>query len=229
MGTVTYHKNKIAFRPIQDGDNVIGNVGLEPGSNAIGIIQISDGVNGVADLEAIENDISIKMVHGHHHVDIIHLDAENVAAETAFMLIDLSDITNFPHPNTGSISIEFFHITINTTKDYSGDVEIGFLSDVDAANGDFNVIHTFHFDKPGTNERTIMSIMVHYVGSHVECAKTHWLGPTVANSSLFQTDTDLARPDGGNSKSGDGDFVMRITRSTGSIDVGIMVGYHANE
>jgi len=53
-----------------------------------------------------------------------------------------------------------------------------------------------------------------------------WFGPTTANDATWQTDVDLTGPDGAVAyPSGDGDLVMKITRTASQTDVSVTILY----
>ena len=154
----------------------------------------------------------------------VHLDTQAVAAQEAFMLIDLSDTTNWPHSATGHINLEYLIIEVDPDASYFGEVKIGFLSNVDGDNGDFNQVMDVDMVK-----KSDLIIEVINFGSHgLDCETSHHFGPITANSLLFQTDVNLEGPSGATSyPSGDGDLVMLIERSAGTVDVSITLGYEA--
>jgi hypothetical protein len=193
---------------------------LTAGTAITGKVYITDGTNDV-DVLSYENENSLKVVFGHAQHNSIHLDAENVQTTTGYVLVDLSDTVNFPHTATTEIDVKWITINVNPDTSFAGEIEIGFLTDVDADNGDFNVLHTWHL------ERTQAQINQHIdlSSSHLEGSTDHWFGPTAANDTTWQTDTALVRPDGGTVAPNNGDLVMKITRTGGAIDVGITVGY----
>ena len=175
-----------------------------------------------ADTTTNEGVTSLLVSPGSADIELVHIDAEDVAAETAFMVIDLSDTTNWPHTDTGHIDIVFLSGNVDPDATYAGDVALGFLTNVDATNGDFNGIFELHMDKK-TNPLTF-SVPIPFGGMSLETA--HYFGPVTANSTLFQTDVDLPGPDGNSSyPSGAGDLVMIVGQATGEVSVGITVGY----
>lgn len=177
------------------------------------------------DKEDFEDVRSMYVVPGPHHVDSVHLDVEDCQADTAFMLVDLSDTTNWPHGDTDHLHIDTLDIMFNPDAVFTGDVQLGFLSGVDADNGDLHIIHNWHFE----NDRA--TLIDHLSWEHVQliCTAAHWFGPTVADNALFQTDVNLQGPDGAaNYPSGDGDLVLRVLRTAGTIDIGITVAYNAH-
>lgn len=190
-------------------------------SDGIPIVKITDGTDTVS-LTSHEGMVSLDTVVGHRETWFIHLDAENVQAATGYLLIDLSDATNWPHTDTDHIILEWLTININPDGSFAGDVELGFLSAVDGDNGDFNVIHDLHLDRKASE---ILATFMHdNHGLDLELA--NWFGPTTANDTTWQTDVNIQGPDGASSyPSGDGDFVMKINRTAGAVDIGISVGY----
>jgi hypothetical protein len=166
-------------------------------------------------------------VPGHHKLPIAHIDLQNIGTETGAMIIDLSDTTNWPHEDTGHIDLEFLNISINPATNYEGDIKVGFLSNVDATNGDLNVIFTWHLDRASL---PIVDTLFFGQGGHMELQLERWFGPTESDETLWQTDTNLVGPDGNTSyPSGDGDFVVKIEQTAGAVDVGITVGYHGED
>lgn len=174
------------------------------------------------DMEDYEGVHSAYVVPGYHHVDFVHLDADGVAADTAFMLVDLSDTTNWPHGETDHLHVDTVDIMFNPDASFTGDIQLGFLVDVDADNGNLHVMHNWHFS---LDRDTLMDHLSWIFIQHAAQA-AHVFGPVIADSTLFQTDVNLQGPDGAVAyPSGDGDLVLRIARTAGVIDVGITVGY----
>lgn len=182
----------------------------------------SSGIIVPISASTFEGDTSLHTIPGNFDVEVAHLDAEDVAATTGFMLVDLSDTTNWPHTNTGHIDLLFIIITTDPTTTFRGDIQLGFLSNVDATNGDFHEILEFHMEKKP--EPQILPF--NYGASGIALESDHVFGPIDANDTTWQTDVDLQGPDGNVSyPSGNGDLVMKITRTAGDISVSITVGY----
>lgn len=174
--------------------------------------------------ETTEGETSAHFIPGHVDIEVVHLDAD-VSATTGIMLIDLSDTTNWPHTNTGHIDLVYIIVNINPTTTFEGDIELGFLSAVDATNGDFNGILEIHMDK---KQDSILEMM-NFGAFELSLELAHWFGPTDANSTVWQTDVDLIGPDGATSyPSGNGDLVCLITVSASTVAVGLTVGYRTH-
>jgi len=158
--------------------------------------------------------------HANFHV---HLDIENLGAAKGYMLVDLSDITNWPHTLTSEIHLDSFNITVVGNAAFRGDIELGFLSNVDADNGDFNIIAGWHSD---LKETGIFDASRDYKKGII-LATGYWFGPTTANNATWQTDVNLTGPDGATSyPSGNGDLVMNVALTAGNVDVGLSLVYH---
>ena len=154
----------------------------------------------------------------------VHFDVQSVAAQTAYMLIDLSDTTNWKHTNTGHINLEYLIIEVDPDAAYLGEIKLGFLVDVDATNGDFHQI--LDIDMAKKSDLFVENLNFGSHGFH--CETDHHFGPITANSTLFQTDVNLGGPDDPATityPSGNGDLVLLIERSAGIVDVSITLGY----
>ncbi len=161
---------------------------------------------------------------GFADTDVVHMDVQNIQAQTAFMIIDLSDTTNWPHSATGHINLEYIIFEIDPDANFVGEVKLGFLTDVDGTDGDFNQV----IDIDMARKADLLVEVIDF-GSHgLDLEATHWFGPTTANSALFRTGVNLLGPDGTTTfPSGAGDFVMLIDMSAGAVDVSLTIGYEA--
>lgn len=187
---------------------IITNVGIFPGG----------GTHTLTN----ENETSLKTVPGNFDVETIHLDAEDISADTGFMLVDLTDTINWPHTKTGHIDILYFILSTDPASNFSGDIELGFLTNVDATNGDFNELFELHLEK----QSDAQALLFNYGAFGVALESDHFFGPITANDTTWQTDVDIQGPDGNVSyPSGNGDLAMKIVRTAGDISVSITIGY----
>ena len=180
------------------------------------------GYKPSGDLIDKDNRKSQFVVSGFTDTAIVHADVMNIQAQKAVMLIDLSDTTNWPHTNTEHIVIEYIIVEVDPDGSYVGEVKFGFLSNVNATNGDFHQV----IDVDMARKADLLVETLDF-GSHgLDLRTNHWFGPTTADSLLFQTDVNLLGPDGNTSyPSGDGDFVLLIERTAGAVDVSLTIGY----
>ncbi len=177
----------------------------------------------VGDIETRHSRDSQYTIDGYAATSTVHLDTGSVAAQTAFMLVDISDTTNWKHTNTDHIIIRHILIEVDPDSTYLGEIKIGFLSSVDATEGDFNQI--IDFDMAKKSDLAIEDLT--FTGGFHCQASTHF-GPILANSTLFQTDVTLGGPDVPGTPayaSGDGDLVMLIEVAAGTTDVSITLIY----
>lgn len=178
-----------------------------------------------ADIDDNDGVKAFRVSPGRPEVHLVHLDAQDVDAEEAFMLVDLSNTTDWPHTNTGHVHLAGVDIMFNPDTSFTGDVQLGFLANVGDANGDLYVIHTWHFEM----DRDTMMDHLDWQWMQFNCQADQWFGPIVANSTLFQTDFLLQAPDGVlDAPSGNGDLVLRVTRTAGTIDIGVTVHYETH-
>lgn len=154
----------------------------------------------------------------------LHIDA--VAATAGYMIIDLSDTTNWGHQQTGHIDLCCINVVFNPGATFDGHVDLGFLANVDASNGDLYVIKNWTFDS-GITSGIAFTDYVPFAGGYFHCGTQRFFGYTHANDVLFQTDVNLIGPPGGAAAypSGNGDLVLRVDRTAGSLSIGILVGY----
>lgn len=186
-------------------------------------VSIIDPIDGTIAAEVVdhEGDRSLRTVPGHNPQFFIHLGDIAVGATQAFMLIDLSDTVNWPHTETGHIILEHLYITLNPSTAFRGDITLGFLTDVDATNGDLRVVHGWHFTNSADDKDIVLE---HTYGRDMEMSE--WFGPSSIDDVLFQTDVNLQGPDGETEfPSGDGDVVLKVAQTAGTISVGISIGY----
>jgi len=170
-----------------------------------------------------EGETSAHTVPGHVDIEVVHMDIDISAAQD-FMIIDLSDTTAWPHSTTGHIDIAYIFINVNPTTTFSGDIELGFLTNVDATDGDFNPVIEFHMDKKQDSINEYMN----FGAFEMSLESAHWYGPITANDTAFQTDVTLIGPAGASHNSGSGDFVMRVEVGASSVAVGLTVGYRTH-
>jgi hypothetical protein len=196
---------------------------LEIDSDKRQTVKITGGDNAnQVDVISVEGQNSLRVVQGLPDEFSITLDAENLTATTGLMLIDLSDTTNWPHTETDHIIIKWVNININPSSNFEGDVELGFLQNVDADNGDFHVLKTWHFERASDSLVDFFNLEQ----SHLEANVNRHFGPVVANDTTWQTDVNLQGPDGDVSyPSGNGDVTVKAIINGGSVDIGIAMGY----
>lgn len=162
-------------------------------------------------------------------VNILKID---LAADEGFVVIDLSDVTNFPHTLTGKIKLYQLSgfLEIESTGQYI--IYFGAILEVDATDGSTTWIAAvpvahggaatdrieFKFEWPGGIDLEISGgALVNVVGNSGHSGDVTW-----------QTDTSLDSPVGDASNApGAGDLVMYVdeTGGTGTITVFVKADY----
>ncbi len=154
----------------------------------------------------------------------VHFDTTSVNTQTAFMLIDISSITVWKHTETDHIIIDHILLQADPDSSYLGEIKVGFLSNVDATDGDFNQI--IDIDMARKSDLFVVDLEFGSHGFH--CQDSTHFGPKLVDSTLFQTDVDLAGPDGTGiltHSSGDGDLILLVERTAGVVDVSVTIIY----
>ena len=177
----------------------------------------------VGDIVTTNGRNSQYIVNGFADTQTVHLDTGAVAAQTAFMLIDISDTTNWKHTNTGHIHINHILIEVDPDASYLGEIKVGFLSVVGTTSGDFNQIIDFDMAK-----KSDLAIEDLNFGGGFNCEAATHFGPILADSTLFQTDVNLGGPDDPSTltyPSGAGDLALLVEVAAGTVDVSITMVY----
>ncbi len=158
----------------------------------------------------------------------INMEIENLTADQNFILIDLSDTTNFPHTTgTGVIYLTQMDIFIGPNTSFRGDVEIGFLENAGADNSDTHPFHVWHLDQASelVREDHIMPFSPWRASSvnHLSSARN------LADTG-FQTDIALASPYDPTAAfttvPGSGDIYLRVVRTAGNVDISVLLQYY---
>ena len=180
------------------------------------------------DSENYNDRVSLNIVPGRHRSNTVHLNAQNLVATTGFMLVDLTDTTHWPHLYGGHITIESLNVNIAPDANFEGNVEIGFLSNVDATNGDFHKLFSWNLNT--TTPPDVISTSYDFDICQIECREDTWFGPTEANDTTWQTDVNLVGPPSGAAAypAGNGDLVMKVTATAGVVDVSVTLNYLTN-
>lgn len=135
-----------------------------------------------------------------------------VDAGTPYVLVDLSDTTNFPHIATGHIVLRGLNVIANNAN---FDVYVGVVVENDATDG---TAHWLYYSKGVTAEA--FRVPEHGIDLTVDTANTRLrfvrTNSTQANSANWQNDTSRVSPVGSTTKPGVGDLVLLIDETAGS-------------
>jgi hypothetical protein len=167
----------------------------------------------------------------HAHPDGGHvLFKKTFSATEDVIVIDISDTTNYPHDNTGYLHTGNIVLGVDASANADYVIQLGFLADVDATDGDFHEIFNIDGSRKAGNSHFIS------VGRSPEAPYLYpskFTGPIESNQTAFQTDVNLRStldPTGtAATPSGTGDMAMRVTHTAGTYTVSLMIGYHSHE
>lgn len=172
----------------------------------------------------------------------VSLGAEAVADSTPYVLVDLSDTTNFPHENSNALHLA--GLVLNTEKASDGifDIWVGVVTENDATDGTAEWVHVFHLQASGnpTDSTDRFGQTIDFtLGGHNEeginllvsgGATPHLAtNQSQAANSNWQNDTNRASPVGATTKPGVGDLVVWVEEVTtgGTLDFVISALYEA--
>ena len=156
----------------------------------------------------------------------VHLEIKAIAADTPYVLIDRSDITNFPHPIDGPIIVNY--ILMNSEHSAAGDfdVHLGVIVENDATDG------TVHDFLCRLNDQDPHDLIVTFPGGlnlEIASGKPVWFltNDINADNVFWQNDTNRVSPAGSTTKPGVGDLVMLVDEGAngGTFDFSILVDY----
>ena len=168
--------------------------------------------------------------HAHGGSGMIHYQKSGISVSEDAILIDSSDTINYPHNDAGAIHVAWFNFDIDPSIDAEYILQIGFLENVDATNGDFYEVFTVSGTRKAGNAKGGFFPMSPQ-GPQGSSAKIATSNKSL-NDLAFQTDVNLAStldPGAADTPSGDHDFVFRLTITAGSINLSIEIGYHSHQ
>ena len=168
----------------------------------------------------------------------VTLQAEAVSASTAYVLVDLSDTTNFKHTRTSHTNLLGLILTTEKASDGAYDIWVGTVIENDATDGTAAWCQVFHLEASGnaTDSTDRFAWQVDYTlgggnpeGLNLKVTAAGAMAYQLSNISLadsayWQNDTGLASPAGAvagaTGKPGVGDLVVLVeeTAGTGTID-----------
>lgn len=156
---------------------------------------------------------------------VVSYEVTAVEAKTGYVLIDLSNATNYPHTEVNEIHVDWLSFSMLGDATCEGHVHIGFISVIDATKG---TMISF-VCKPADKGARTAFVSRQYNPSAVRCKTAAVLaggGMKIVDDTTFQNDVALA----GTYEAvipAVGDLVMLIDRVAGTFDtVSVAIGYH---
>ena len=175
-------------------------------------------------------------------VHVVNLGAEAVAASTPYVLVDLSDVTNFPHSKTQELHLLGLLLEAETATDGAFDIWVGVVTENDATNGSVQWVHVFHLESsanPTDSTDRAHAVIDFTLGgvnlAGVNCAVVSGALPFFAGNQVqadnvsWQNDTNRASPVGSTTKVGAGDVVVWVEEVAdgGTLDFSLTAIYAA--
>ena len=183
--------------------------------------KVTDGVE-VASVNP-ENYLDVS-THSNHDGTSMAFSAAGVAATTGYVLVDLSDSTNYPHTETGRVDIDWIIMDYLGDNACVGSIEVGFIASITSSNADWHSLAKAHLDKKETER----PIQINFNPQHIVCTTAeHLSGGTMFHNddTTFQDDTALAATYATASPAA-GDLICKVTLSAGSLGFAVTIGYH---
>lgn len=191
--------------------------------------QLVDAITG--DPVAINTEGRIEIIqHPHQGFGTLHFHVEGLTAGTyRFILIDISDTTNYPHINTSNAHLDWFEIQVDA--DVNGDyaINLGFVENVDATAGDKYITKHWSGTKSAGNQ-LLESFSPFPNGWRMISSKVATHDITL-NDTNYQTDVNLPStldPATADTPAGSGDVILEIVVNAGEINFSLDVGYHSH-
>jgi len=176
----------------------------------------------------------------------VTLGAEAVAESTAYVLVDLSDTTNFPHGKTTELHLLGLDVMAEKAGDGVYDIWVGVVTENDGTDGSITWVRCFHLESVcnptdstdrfhASEDYTRGGTVPEGINLNVTSgALTKFASNlTQADNANWQNDVGLASPAGAGGgttgKPGAGDLVMWVEEVSGSgtLDVCMTVTYEA--
>lgn len=159
----------------------------------------------------------------HMHIDSI------TAGTTRYIVIDISDTTNYPHTETDYPHLEWIQMAVdgNATADYV--ISVGFLDDVDATNADSYMMK--HWSGTKTAGRSFREHLVFAPNGWKMSPEFIATSDVTLNDTNYQTDVNLPStidPGTSDTPSGSGDMILEVVVAAGEISLSLEGGYHSH-
>lgn len=173
--------------------------------------------------------------HVHSGHGSIHFHVENISATTTYILVDMSDTTNYPH-GANPVSLHIDSMTYQVDADNTADYQIDFyyLENVDGTDGDLRMWFSIVGNKTAGN-----SVRDYIDWSASGPVMKSGTGGTKSSSNMITLDDpDYSSADNyksthnvavANTPCGSGDIVMKVVMAAGSINLALNLSYHSHD
>lgn len=176
------------------------------------------------------------LLHGNVKLAVLDKLSPALTADEGFVLVDLSDTSNFPHNDAQTGKLRLYRIEIDVEKDTTAQavLYIGVITEVDTSNGSTDWIDAIRLftDRDGTDDEDWRHIERNYYGLDLEVnTDDDELYNVISNSghsgdATWQTDLALDSPVGDTqSAPGEGDLVAYLDHTAGNVYMAIKTFY----
>lgn len=158
----------------------------------------------------------------------VAFEKDGIAATTGFVLIDLSDSEHYPHTKTGKICVDFVVIAGLADGTAEGYYDIGFITRVDETDSDWMSVFHGHFDK----KELRFEVMLTFHPLKVVMDASHHLsggGMKIEDDATFQSDETVEGTYSATTTPAVGDLVLKVTRTAGTANLAVLIGYHTED
>lgn len=140
------------------------------------------------------------------------------SADTYKILVDLSDTTNFPHTETGSVNISNLKVTVDPASNSVGSVMVGAITRIDGTDADIEYLFSVPFGKSPTRILSINNFSPSELKFEVSGGTlVHALtGSFENNVTAVNTGGTLSVTGGGTATPAVGDVVVKFDHTSGS-------------
>ena len=186
--------------------------------------KITDGTNIASVTEEGYQDI---VTHSDHRGDSISFGKDDIAVTTGYVLIDLSDVVNYPHVYVHHIGIDWVIVAGLADSNAVGHYDVGFITRINGTNSDWYLLLHGHFDK----KEQKFKVSLNFVPQSLVCLPSkHVSGGcmNVTNDATFNTGATVEGVYG-NPTPAVGDIILKVTRTAGQGNLAVVIGYHSHE
>ncbi len=156
-------------------------------------------------------------------IHMVNLGVEAVAASTPYVLVDLSDTTNFPHGGTQELHLLGLLLDAEKASDGVFDIWVGVVTENDGTDGSVQWVHVFHVESvlnpTDSTDRFVDAVDFTLSGINpdgINCAVVSGAMPFFAGNQAqadngnWQNDENRVSPVGSTTKPGVGDLVVWV-------------------
>jgi hypothetical protein len=158
-----------------------------------------------------------------------HLNVNSLTTGTTYIkVVDLSDIFNYKHENTTEVSLEWLELQTDVSGLSEYEICLGFLKNVTDVSGDFVCIKSWHEEKT-VGSSILENINFNHPGVTCSESNINSVDITSSVSDLSDTSTCISTlfPAGGDTSGfGNGDLVLKVNITTGTVDLSFECIYY---